>query len=205
MSEEISKNVKVPEFVNAITADFTTTSPTMKMVSQISIMSSLQQYFCYGMTTYCGIPAIEMLGSENDWVRLGEKLQALRKTLEPITDQIGLDHHWWSHVEKVFRELLETYRGFYYLLTSPVFIKHINHKPFDGRFISDTIGREHVGGGLNRVELISAPLGGACWWGLNRVRLISDTFGKGMLEGANGERASVILLQPSSQSHNQYK
>ncbi len=164
MSEEISKNVKVPEFVNAITADFTTTSPTMKMVSQISIMSSLQQYFCYGMTC-CGIPAIEMLGSENDWLRLGEKLQALRKILQPITDQIGLSHHWWSHVEKVFRELLKTYRGFYYLLTSPVFIKHINHEPFNGRFISDTIGREHVGGGLLGWSLFQAPLGRGCWTG----------------------------------------
>ncbi len=145
--KKFQKNVKVPEFVKAITADFTTTSPTMKMVSQISIMSSLQQYFCYGMRTMCGIPAIEMLGSENDWVRLGEKLQALRKTLEPITDQIGLSHHWWSHAEKVFRELLKTYQGFYYLLTSPVFIKHINHKPLDRRFISDPNGRGHVGVG----------------------------------------------------------
>ncbi|CAB4009585.1 Hypothetical predicted protein [Paramuricea clavata] len=111
MSKEISKNVKVPEYLDAVTADFTTTSPTMKMVSQISIMSSLQQYFEYGIRTFCGIPAIEMLGSEKDWVRLGEKLQALRKTLEPITCEIGLSRNWWSHAENVFAELLKTYRG----------------------------------------------------------------------------------------------
>jgi hypothetical protein len=64
------------------------------------------------MMTMCGIPAIEMLGSEKDWVRLCEKLQALRKTLEPITFEIGLSHRWWSHAEKVFAELLKTYRGF---------------------------------------------------------------------------------------------
>jgi hypothetical protein len=115
MSNEISKNVKVPEYLDAITADFTTTSPNVKMVSQISIMSSLQQYFRYGMMTYCGIPAIEMLGSEKDWIRLGEKLQGLRKTLEPITCEIGLYHHWWSHAEKVFAELLKTYRGFLFI------------------------------------------------------------------------------------------
>ncbi len=122
MSKEISKNVKVSEFVKAITADFTTTSPTMKMVSQISIMSSVQQYFHHEMMTCCGIPAIEMLGSENDWARLGEKLQALRKILEPITGQIGLSHHWWSHAEKVFKKLLETYRGFYYFLINCISI-----------------------------------------------------------------------------------
>ena len=95
MSKEISKNVKVPKFIDAVTADFTTTSPTIKIVSQISIMSSLQQYFRYGMMTMCGIPAIEMLGSENDWVRLGEKLQALEKILEPISHKIGLSPGWF--------------------------------------------------------------------------------------------------------------
>jgi hypothetical protein len=115
MSKEISKNVKVPEYLDAVTADFTTTSPNVKMVSQISIMSSLQQYFEYGMMTLCGIPAIEMLGSEKDWIRLGEKLQALRKTLEPITREIGLSRRWWSHAENVFAELLKTYRGFLFI------------------------------------------------------------------------------------------
>ncbi|XP_028397989.1 uncharacterized protein LOC114521684 [Dendronephthya gigantea] len=111
MSREISKNVKVPEFLDTVTADFTSTTPTMKIVSQISIMSSLQQYFRYGMMTMCGIPAIEMLGSEYDWERLVEKLQALRKILEPISHRIGLTSDWWSHAEKVFTELLKTYRG----------------------------------------------------------------------------------------------
>jgi hypothetical protein len=115
MSKEISKNVKVPEYLDAITADFTTTSPNVKMVSQISIMSSLQQFFQYGMMTLCGIPAIEMLGSEKDWIRLGEKLQALRKTWEPITREIGLSRRWWSHAVNVFAELLKTYRGFLFI------------------------------------------------------------------------------------------
>ena len=110
MSNEISKNVKVPEFVNAITADFTTTSPTVKVVSQISLMASLQKYFEY-VCTMCGIPAIDMLGSENDWFRLGEKLQALKEILLPIAGEIGLDEHWWSHANNVFKELLKTYQG----------------------------------------------------------------------------------------------
>lgn len=42
MSGKISENVKVPQYVDVVTADFTTTTPTMKIVSQITLMSSLQ-------------------------------------------------------------------------------------------------------------------------------------------------------------------
>ena len=42
MSEEIAKNVKVPSYVDLVTADFTTTTPALRIVSQITIMSSLQ-------------------------------------------------------------------------------------------------------------------------------------------------------------------
>ena len=115
MSKEISKNIKVPQYVDAITADFTTTSPVIKMVSQISIMSSLQHYFLFGMCTMCGIPAIEMLGNQDDWIRLGEKLRALKKILAPVSDEIGLSQKWWSHAEKVFDELLKTYQGFLFI------------------------------------------------------------------------------------------
>jgi hypothetical protein len=62
-----------------------------------------------------------MLGSEKDWVRLGEKLQALRKTLEPIKREIGLSCHWWSHAEKVFAELLKTYQGFFKFIFNRLF------------------------------------------------------------------------------------
>ena len=42
MSEQIAKNVKVPSYVDLVTADFTTTTPTTRIASQITIMSSLQ-------------------------------------------------------------------------------------------------------------------------------------------------------------------
>ena len=57
-----------------------------------------------------------MLGNENDWFQLGEKLKALKKILLPITEEIGLFERWWSHANKVFEELLKAYQGFYHLL-----------------------------------------------------------------------------------------
>lgn len=63
------------------------------------------------MCTLCGIPAIELLGSEDDWVHLGEKLRTLQKILAPVTNEIGLPQQWWSLAEKVFDKLLKTYQG----------------------------------------------------------------------------------------------
>ncbi|XP_068687683.1 uncharacterized protein [Montipora foliosa] len=111
IAKGIQENVKVPEFVNGMTADFSTTTAVQKIVSQITLMYSVQKYFHYKMMLLCGIPAVEMLGTEEDWSKLQSKLKVLRTLLEPIENDLGLSSEWWDLVEKVFRELLATYQG----------------------------------------------------------------------------------------------
>ncbi|KAJ7374203.1 hypothetical protein OS493_007276 [Desmophyllum pertusum] len=111
IAKGIQENVKVPEFVDGMTADFSTTTAVQKIVSQITLMYSVQEYFHYGMTTRCGIPAVEMLGIEDDWSKLKSKLKVLRTLLEPIENDLGLPSEWWDLVERVFRKLLATYQG----------------------------------------------------------------------------------------------
>ena len=94
-----------------MTADFSTTTPVQKIVSQITLMYSLKEYFYYSSRAGCGIPAVEMLGSENDWKKLSSKLKVLRTLLEPIEDDLGLRSEWWNMVETVFSKLLDTYQG----------------------------------------------------------------------------------------------
>ena len=110
MSDKVASNIKVPNYVKAVTADFTTTTPTTKMVSQMAVMSSVKKYFSFNMLCICGIPGVEMLGSEEDWAKLSKKLEALREILKPIEDEIGLSKGWWSHALFVFQKLLDTYR-----------------------------------------------------------------------------------------------
>ncbi|KAL9953540.1 hypothetical protein ACROYT_G040971 [Oculina patagonica] len=110
MAKGIQKNVKVPEFVDGMTADFSTTTAVQKIVSQITLMYSVQEYFGYKLTL-CGIPAVEMLGTEEDWNKLKSKLNVLQTLLEPIENDLGLESEWWSLVENVFSELLATYQG----------------------------------------------------------------------------------------------
>ena len=57
-------------------------------------MASLQKYFDYSFGTRCGIPGVEMTGSEDDWIRLAEKTKNLEALLMPIMEGIELGK--WS-------------------------------------------------------------------------------------------------------------
>ena len=111
ITKQLKENLKVPEFVDGVTADFGTTSAVQKIVSQITLMYSVNQYFVFRMRLGCGIPAMEMLGSEEDWMKLSSKLKVLRTLLEPIENDLNLSREWWDLVQKVFWNLQATYRG----------------------------------------------------------------------------------------------
>lgn len=111
MAKGIKENVKVPEFVDGMTGDFGTTTPVQRIVSQITLMSSMKEYFDFAMRCGCGIPAVEMLGSEEDWMKLTSKLKVLRTLLEPIENDLHLGSIWWDVVQEVFNNLLQTYQG----------------------------------------------------------------------------------------------
>lgn len=111
MEKLIADNVKVPEYVDCVTADFSTTTPVQSIVSQVTLLSSLQEFFEYRLGIRCGIPAIEMLGTEEDWKKLLSKLKALRTVLEPIEKDLDLGEEWWSYLKEVFSKLVDTFHG----------------------------------------------------------------------------------------------
>ena len=111
IAKGIKENIKVPEFVDGMTGDFGTTTPVQKIVSQITLMCSMKEYFDFGLMFGCGIPAVEMLGSEEDWRKLTSKLKVLRTLLEPIENDLRLLSNWWDVVQTVFNNLLKTYQG----------------------------------------------------------------------------------------------
>ena len=111
ISKGVQENIRAPEFVDGMTADFSTTTAVQKIVSQITMMTSVQEYFRFGVTYACGIPAVEMLGTEDDWSKLKSKLKVLWTLLEPIENDLDLPSAWWDVVENVFTNLLATYKG----------------------------------------------------------------------------------------------
>ena len=111
ITKAIKEDVKVPEFVDGMTADFGTTTPVQKIVSQITLMHSVKHYYNFSLLGGCGIPAVEMLGTEEDWQKLTTKLKVLRTLLEPMENDLYLPAEWWDVVQNVFCKLLETYQG----------------------------------------------------------------------------------------------
>ena len=108
-SQKIEENINVPEYVQQIIPDFSTTSKIHKIVSQITLMTSVQEFFEYLSFSLCGIPSIEMKGTEDDWINLGLKIKSLRRTLEPLEYMIF--DNWWDKVEEIAVKLLDTFRG----------------------------------------------------------------------------------------------
>ena len=108
-SQKIEENINVPEYVQQIIPDFSTTSKIHKIVSQITLMTSVQEFFEYLSFSLCGIPSIEMKGTEDDWIYLGLKIKSLRRTLEPL--EFIIFDNWWDKVEEIAAKLLDTFRG----------------------------------------------------------------------------------------------
>ncbi|CAB9517568.1 expressed unknown protein [Seminavis robusta] len=112
MSSEITGKLKVPEFAKAMQNDFSTSTTTHGIASQINLMASMQEFFSYEMGLRgCGIKGVEMLGQQEDWDRLVTKIQKVRKELEPIMGSLPYDvsEDWFDHVEQTYVQLAKTY------------------------------------------------------------------------------------------------
>jgi hypothetical protein len=64
---------------------FTTTGSTERAVAGVVLLDAMQSYFTYDMDTFCGIPAITLEGTPEDW-----------QTVADRAEQFGsLDLEWW--------------------------------------------------------------------------------------------------------------
>merc|ERR1712192_56106 len=132
---------------NLMKSDYSTSTATHAIVSEITIMASVQEFFVYEMgMSSCGIPSVEMEGTEDDWKRMKEKFLQLKELLEPIRNRIGLRDAWWDAVENICEELIKTFNG------EPnkrwwghIFSKYVTHgsgarSEFYGWFICELLG-----------------------------------------------------------------
>ena len=91
------------KLVGILTSDFTTTTPTSKIVSQVTIMEAVKSYFEFKVIIIgCGIPRITIEGTTQDWKKLLEKTKYL--------SQYKLD--WWtSELIPVLEEIIAAKKG----------------------------------------------------------------------------------------------
>lgn len=101
-SKQISDNVG-EELVKTLTADFSTTTVTERVASQITIMDAMKQYFEYVSVHYsCGIPEITLLGTPSDWQKIYEKTCELEK----------YELRWWTKkIKPILKEFVRASKG----------------------------------------------------------------------------------------------
>ena len=97
IKEEIGENI-----ILNLECNFTTNNPVTLTTSQISIMSSMKQYFKYKLFIHeCGISSITLEGSLEDWKKIKEKFVFFSK------EQFGLNP-WIKSLIPIIDKIIET-------------------------------------------------------------------------------------------------
>jgi hypothetical protein len=81
--------------INLFLPAFSTTGPVERASAEVVLLDAMQSYFQYVVRTRCGIPAITLEGTAEDWQSLGERAEAFAdlglvrwvETLRPILRQ----------------------------------------------------------------------------------------------------------------------
>jgi hypothetical protein len=81
---------------------FSTTTPTERIAAEIVLLDAVQSYFEYVLHSRCGIPAITLEGTVEDWQDLADRVEAFAQ----------FDLEWWlTPLQPILQEFVATARG----------------------------------------------------------------------------------------------
>ncbi|MDR3226641.1 MAG: DUF4419 domain-containing protein [Prevotellaceae bacterium] len=97
-TQQIAAHTK-NDLIELLSADFSTTTPTEKIASEITIMEAMKPYFEYIVfRIVCGIPKITLKGTTEDWQKILDKTKQLSK----------YDLEWWTdELEPILEEFVK--------------------------------------------------------------------------------------------------
>ena len=107
------------EFKDVLECNFSTTTPAVKVTSQVTIMSAMKDYFAYkALFAGCGISKIILEGKIEDWVEIRKKLDFLNtkglewwvKYLNPIIDRIIFTKKYISYHKKPNQSIINFWK-----------------------------------------------------------------------------------------------
>lgn len=93
---------EIPQFSGFIATAFSTTGPVEQAAFSLCWMDAFSGYFDYEMLAGCGIPEIELQGTEDDWRLIIERFTAL--------EGYGLGH-WVASLKPVLEVIARTAAG----------------------------------------------------------------------------------------------
>lgn len=92
-----------PEITETLQPTFTTTTDITRAVSDLSIMCAMKKYFTYEVCMcICHFPYILIEGTVDDWQKISEKLEKLRR--------FDLDD-WVNELQRIFSKIIDTKKG----------------------------------------------------------------------------------------------
>jgi hypothetical protein len=99
-SEQIAGHVG--KLRDLVAGEFSTTGPVERAATDVLLMDTFQAYFKYEMLCGCGIPAITLLGTPEDWRSVRRRAQML--------SELGLEH-WTAVLLPVLDRIVATAEG----------------------------------------------------------------------------------------------
>lgn len=92
----LEENIIDKEFAQHYKSKFTTTNQIISTVNNITLMNTLKEYFSYTMILECGIPAVVLEGTDDDWAKLVESYEFFKKLFAESELK-----NWFRHFDKV--------------------------------------------------------------------------------------------------------
>jgi hypothetical protein len=168
---ELQNKVKDKKLIEVCDGKFSTTTPLIKSCYGAVLMNSLQKFFSYKMTTRCGIKKITLLGSEQDWQNLCDRVKTLRtmpyaQGIESNLDQIII----------TLNKILNSYKGdvdkdFW---RDIVIHQHGSGYNFISGWLADFFFYDSSDKPLEMSKAHSSPWDKPAWSGLRRVIETAD-------------------------------
>jgi hypothetical protein len=101
LSEQIRRETD-PAVHDTLICDFSTTTTESRIASQVALMDAYSDYFKYTLHCVCGIPAITLTGTTEDWQRMRERIEVLET----------FELQWWvARLRPILDEFIQTAKG----------------------------------------------------------------------------------------------
>jgi hypothetical protein len=99
---QLEGNIKCPEFAKHYKHKFSTTTELISVVNNMTLMNTLKEYFEFTMICMCGIPSVELEGTQEDW----NELKQTYEYFKGITGQYELKE-WYNHFDVIMDMFIE--------------------------------------------------------------------------------------------------
>jgi hypothetical protein len=159
-----------PRTHRLLLADFSTTSPAERAASEVVLMGAMRSYFRFQCDTLCGIPAVTLEGTAEDWADVLRRVRALAEydlewwtgAVAPILEQFhaaargAVDTAFWQRLHKLVDDSGAPYLSGWLPRLFPYLKEGGRGRPVTVTRRNPDLHRERRGGGITHKRLPSS-------------------------------------------------